>query len=1298
MGKRIHNPLQKWRALVTGTLLLLGLQATGQSVVWTQTREGSTTRVQLTLPPPQWKSVETWQLPVLEEGVSWAQAGEPDLPEVAYKIAIEDKEGATLLSVSFEEETTLANIQIAPAAEERMVGQPPKARACGAVYTQDALFPQQRVELSPPYYTHGGWYQTIYVRPYAYHPLRGEFLHSKAVTLRLKGLRSERRQTQQTRQGVLATEENGALLIVTPAKYLPQLAPLVQWKRDKGLTVELLLFGETSGETPYVRDTTALKGYLQTRYAQTTPPLKYLLLVGNRGELPPLRRRGATRIADSDQAYGQLVGDDSRNEVYVGRFPAYSPEQVTVQVNRVLYYEREMTEANVRLNYGLCISSNEGWGIGDNDETDYEHSEGLRRVLLQRGYKEVAFLFDRDLKKLSVDTVAATIGRGVGVINYVGHGYSTRWTTSGYSVNDVYALTQTEAHPVIFDVACSNGNMEVSPCFAEAWMWSEHKQKPSGAIGLCASSEEQYWDAPMRGQDRMNDYFTKSSDFPYVVTLGGIISSGINDMLVRYRDVPGSRGRATAVTWNIFGDPSLVLRSRAPESLHVSHTPEVYSSETSFEVTCETDGVEAVLRLNYASGEVTYQKEVVRGGKARFEGLTLAGCSGGHLTVWGLNKATYSADIPCIEGTPSPLRIIGLRLAPIEVNQEGSVCAGDQWQILCNVVYSGAELPYKGLKASIDVSSKLLTVTDLLKDVRPFTTNEAVEWWVATLRVSPNTPNQTPLSFVLRLTREGQEVARRTYTTTVLGVDMKLKTPQSTSTFVAEAGKRFDVASVLENRGALDFKKGVLYYSWSVPETPTITQELPVIRRNTAVTVTQQLTIPDALKPFEEVTLTVKLRDQLSNLAQQHVLRFVGGLPYSLGKTWESAMPFIRGTSEPKEEKNLESRLLQETLYDFGDPVQDGAYPRILGVRLPIATSEKRLVVRGLYADILSLAEREQHLTAPFEMLGGRGRETLLKVENNYITIPLHKPFDYDERTMHDLTLRIQSEECEETLPYFILSQQTQSEKTLVRKFYYWEEEDTEREDYASLPLLRFVFAESVPFHFVVVDERGLPVKDAEVDVNEYVRRTDARGTVTIDYLEGDYRVAVFSPHHGTQYFPLRLRKETPEVQIVLTRGKVQPLTCLLTDQESGTPIAHGEVIYEGQHYTTDAEGKVDIEVRGGIRELRGFAEGYHGASVRAKITDQTAVVRIALSPRTPERTFEVSCSPNPVADVLRVTSGSLMTKLVIYDVMGVVVAQEAWYGYAYEVSLRHLPRGLYFVEVWGAEGHGSSRRMIVKD
>lgn len=1274
---------------------LCGHAQTRQRLSWHEERRGGEMTLRLLLPPLRLVSVAGYaggQIPLLEGGISWASAGAPDVPEVAYEFPVEGETGAVLLGYDRRNEAQHTGVDIAPASASSLVGRPQPPRQQGEIYSQDVLFPQDGVELSAPYYAGDGWYQTLYVRPYAYNPRQSIFYSCSEVVVRLSGVKRVVRRPQVATRGVLSTTEKGGLLVVTPSHYLKSLEPFLRWKQDRGLGVEVLLFGEGDAKYPNVQDTTALLHYLRERYGQSERPLKYVLLVGNRNEIPPLRRRGATRIADSDQAYGQMVGEDSRNEIYVGRFPAYTQEQLLTQIQRVLHYERDLTGEKSTYTQALCIASNEGFGIGDNGETDLEHSEILRETLLNGGYTKVSLLYDTPRKALSADTVASVISTGLGVINYIGHGYYNRWTTSGYSVNHIFAQEQTETHPVIFDVACSNGNMEVSPCFAEAWMWAQHRQRPSGAIGICASSEEQYWAAPMRAQDRMNDLLTKRSVHPDVVTLGGIVNAGITEMLVHYRDTPLSQGRTTAETWTLFGDPSVVLRSKVPERLSVTHETECYVSDTEFCIACSSENIEATLRVGYPSGDTVYFPCEIQEGKGCFKGLQLTQGASLHLTVWGLNKETYTADIPCTEGTSGEVRIRTLSLVPISVAQPNRFSAGDEWEVRCSLYYTGTQLPYGGLEGTLSLAPDGgLVSLGGGQPIAPFTrVNQEIEWVVGRFSISKSLKNQTPASLTVSVQKDGISLATRTYSNRVEAVEVRIPSLRSASSLIAQAGQSIALSVLLENKSAIAMKGGRLRLRWERENgerlgESIVQHDLATLAAYTRHTEEVSVTLPSTLTSMESVRLIAELWID-DTLHTQEALSLIEGLPIAPDIEWQHGFPFSRKKDE-----------LLETRYYFGEPVLEGGTNRIVGVQIPIFSSASELRVRGLYADILTLEEQKQELSSTkIEAKQIGGRDTVLRIANNYVTLPL-PAFNYNEITMSDLVLRLQSIGISETSAYHIPGQCTTGVRTVRLSRPLGEEGVDSTYGVSSLPKLRFVYAQKTDFHFTVVDEGGAPVSFAKVDLFDQIYHADRHGEVTFSFTEGDYKCEVYSAEHGSQYFWLRLRKEHPAIRLVLHAPELQTVTCLLKDRVTEQLISHGEITYAGERVTSNEEGEYILHLPGGTRHVNAFAEGYYGGERRLQITGSTTRVELWLSPREHSASLTLETRPNPVHDILELSSQSLLTELRIYDLHGVAVVQQRLEGYHYSVALGCLPRGIYLLEVHG-RGKGVVRRRIVKD
>lgn len=1226
------------------------------------------------------------QIPYFADATYLAPAGMPDLPEFSYEIVVNDESGAILIA-SHLEDSLLREVNIAPARAPQIVGRPLRPRIAGEAYKQDAYVPIERIVLSAPYYVDGSWRQTVYVHPCSYNPVRRELRVARNVQIELKGVQQQVTTVHARRvRSLFTSDENGALLIVTPAHYLSTLQPFIEWKRERGMTVEVLIYGAALAGYQHVSDTTALQQYIRTRYQKSGEPLKFALLVGNRSEVLPLRRDAPEGIkADSDQAYGQVIGSDARNEVYIGRFSAYSEDHVKTQVERVIWYERDARHNELSFNRGLCIASNEGTLIGDNNETDLEHTQVIRDLLLRRGYSSVALLADEKNKKVMPEEVGNVVNQGVGVITYVGHGLVNRWVTSRFSSSDVLALESNRAYPVIFNTACDNGNMEAGRCFAEAWQWAQRSGKPTGAIGINASSEAQYWDAPMRGQDAMVQYFTKERELPYVVTLGGIMNAGMNEMLRIYHDTPKSLGRITAETWNIFGDPSVLLRSKAPEILNVSHPDELLVSERSFEVYCPSNEIQATLKLILPSGEVFYENADFNGGRARFTGLRLVKDAVAHLTVWGVNKETYTADIPCIESsTASPLRIKGFRLKPKDASST-HVGIGETWEVWGTFVYRGTNPPLTGVRAYLAVtpsSSATLTGGDGVTLPTFTAPNQEEELQLGEVKISDILANGD--KFMLELTlRNGETIiAKRAMSVIVTASRATIDSVWATSTLTVRPGAMLPLRVQITNRGIGEFKDGELRFYWKNSPSPII-QNIPSISTGQGLAVAQNIVIPTSLASLQKAVLCVELWKGSYKHATQELM-VVGGLPITPVLSYDDRYPFATTTT-----------VYQETFFYFDKPrfLEKGG--RLLSVQLPIHYAAPSLVLNNFYIEVLrridltDLSKVSIDPIPPEKAFSGE-----FPIRNGIITLPL-EPYDYNTFES-DLILRIRSQGNSKLGEYFIPAHKQAYTGVLVRREWSYCKLDTITS--RSLPLLRFETAEEVPFTFTVLDEQDLPCTNAELTIYGEKYTTNAAGKVTISPLwEGNYDVTVFSSLHGLQTFELALRKETPNYTLQLKAPRLLDLTCVLTSR-SGERIADALIRVGGNEYYTGSNGTVSIQVLEGLREFWVYADGYEGEKFVLRITNQQKEYELILSPRERAAVFEVLCTPNPTHGDLYLSSRSIMSEVRLFAIDGSLIANYKLHGYNYILGIQNLPRGLYIVEVRGNEPKQLARIRIVKD
>ncbi len=376
--------------------------------------------------------------------------------------------------------------------------------------------------------------------------------------------------------------ETGGLLIIAHDAFVPDVAPLRDWKLQKGIPTSLVAVSEIGDRPEDIRD------YIRDAYQ--TQQVAYVLLVGDAPQVPTfIVSNGA-----SDPSYALLEGEDAYPEVFVGRFSAETAEHVALQVARTIAYERDLATDALWLASGMGAASNEG--PGHFFEWDWEHADLIRDDLLAYGYDWVDRIYQPEG---TAADVTAAVEEGRGIINYTGHGSPTSWGSSFsgwvlYTNDDVDALHNVGLWPFIDTVGCAAGRFQDMTCFAEAWLRASHEGQPAGAVAAYMSATNQYWRPPMDAQDEFVDLLVADS----MRTAGGLWFNGACWMM----DLWGEDGELMFKTWHIFGDPSVVLRSAVPRPMGVNHAGALPIGQTTYAV--EVTHGEGALTALYADGHL----------------------------------------------------------------------------------------------------------------------------------------------------------------------------------------------------------------------------------------------------------------------------------------------------------------------------------------------------------------------------------------------------------------------------------------------------------------------------------------------------------------------------------------------------------------------------------------------------------------------------------------------------------------------------------------------------------------------
>ncbi len=616
--------------------------------------------------------------------VSMLEAGAPDLPQFPVPAIIGDR-AEMEISVTRSDYTDYENIEIAPSKGNfsRQINPESVPYTYGEMYNRNAFYPAMQAHLETPYIVRDFRGQNIMVTPFAYNPVTKTLRVYHAMTIVMNKV-SDNGQNQKVatranqkmssemkaayehrfinyRESVSRytfIQDRGEMLVICPTQYMEAMQPFVDWKNQSGRPTTMVSLSEAGGNND-----TQIKAYIQNIYNDPARNLEYILLVGDYAELTPHSMSGGR----SDNWFGQLEGDDYYIEVFTGRFSVESVQDVVNQVNKVIYYERDITENATWLNRGIGVAANEGAGNGHNDgEADYVHMNYIRDTLMHYTYETVTQQYSGVGSGTSANAISNDVNNGASIINYCNHGSQTSWAVASYSNSHVNALVNDDKWPFVWSVACYNGQFDVD-CFAEAWLRASNSStgRPTGAIGGMFSWISQPWTPPMTGQDAMIDILTEwdNSD-QYNHTFGGASLNGNMYIL----DTHPSDNGATHNTWLLFGDPSLMVRTDNPTRMNVSCNPatlmlgmsslEVSASNTAFGIaTLMMDG--EVISTGY-----------FQNGVAILEFSPMSNVGNATLTVMGYNKVTEIMDIEVLPAEGAYLTVNAYTPNAAPLNQE----------------------------------------------------------------------------------------------------------------------------------------------------------------------------------------------------------------------------------------------------------------------------------------------------------------------------------------------------------------------------------------------------------------------------------------------------------------------------------------------------------------------------------------------------------------------------------------------------------------------------------------------------
>lgn len=522
-------------------------------------------------------------------------------------------------------------------------------------YSSVASYPTELSELSEPFIVRDLRGISLYIKAFVYEPSRKNLkvYHSMDILLEYfedshptNALESEPLHIAREFEDIYSNlflnydpsryasvNEVGRLLVITHANFANGIQNYMNWKRQKGIVTEVVQMssiGTTAAQ---------LKTYVQNYYNQN-PSLVFVQLVGDSQHIPYATHSWQSYTGAADPDLSLVAGNDNYPDIFIGRFSCESESDLQTQINRSITYERDMQNGSTWLQRAMGIASNEGGGgQGDNNESDEQHMNIIRNNLLTYGYSSVDQIHES--AGATATQISTNINSGRSYINYVGHGLTDRWGTTGFNNNNVNALNNQNQLPFIVSVACLNGNFVNHTSFAETWLRARIANNPTGAVAFYGSSISQPWNPPMRAQDEIVRLLTNNLKS----SIGGLFYNGSCRMIEVYGTTNG--GVASFRTWHIFGDVSLQVRTKNPTVMSPQYNQTLALNATSYTVNTGVPG---------ALASLSYQNQILGSGYANSSGIATfpitvpAALAEMTITITAPNRVTHIGTVQSIPG------------------------------------------------------------------------------------------------------------------------------------------------------------------------------------------------------------------------------------------------------------------------------------------------------------------------------------------------------------------------------------------------------------------------------------------------------------------------------------------------------------------------------------------------------------------------------------------------------------------------------------------------------------------------
>lgn len=585
----------------------------GDTDFLTVTRSGATgISVTFSAPEAELKTVDITGQPFRQLDIaSNAMTGSPDGPVLpAWSRWIKVPDGMKpVLQIRASEPEIIRDIDIAPFPASAS-DNPDMAllngwrrHSCLRSDSQDKLTPEEPASVSDPITVCGRRWAVVTLTPYRCNPARRELHITGQIDLditfepdvysqprQLEHIPPVMRELERLLEGEPPSRDNlsqridnlGHYVIITPDDddYIEALEPFVEWKTRKGFVVTVADLDETGDRNTEIRE------WLIEAYEEWEIPPTFVLLVSDcnnqdRDLQIPVWHDGQGPWESwhgSDQQYVRWIGEaigprpeDWITDGFIGRLPAANARELEGMVAKIIGYEVQPFDDDPWIEGALLIA---------NGVRSCEHANwGVRELMEGYGYNH------RDIHEAYADWqqgrpdlnfMINSINDGVGFINFRGY---NNW--GDLYQHHISQLRNDWKLPIVTGMVCgTNDFLQSFPennmgCRGEVFLRSWDGNDAIGAVACFGPTDLYTW---TWFNNTMDGHFYHALFVDELSYLGALCNASKLGLITTYPSfLRMGNGQSTVgyyfYTYNLLGDPGMVVRTREPVSIEADIPP-----------------------------------------------------------------------------------------------------------------------------------------------------------------------------------------------------------------------------------------------------------------------------------------------------------------------------------------------------------------------------------------------------------------------------------------------------------------------------------------------------------------------------------------------------------------------------------------------------------------------------------------------------------------------------------------------------------------------------------------------------